>query len=186
IAFYGDQGSATLTEASPGGSGFLAEVTQAWEAAAADAAGFTRVACLRTALALGSGGGAGRVLGPVFRAGLGGRLGSGRQWMPWIHVDDLAWLYLFVCTHDSFKGPVNATAPDPVTNREFTTAVAAAVHRPAFMAVPAFALRLLPGGMEEMFLQSQRVLPAAAREAGFQWEHPDLRAAAAETLGKKH
>ncbi|MES2707592.1 MAG: TIGR01777 family oxidoreductase [Verrucomicrobiota bacterium] len=185
IAFYGDQGDTELTEASPGGEGFLAEVSKAWEAAAAEAEDLTRVVSLRIPMVLGRGGGPAVMLGRVFKLGLGGRLGSGRQWTPWIHVQDLARLFLFACENETLKGPVIATAPEPVTNREFTAAIAAAVRRPAVFPVPKFALNLLPGGIGEIFLQSQRARPAAATAAGFHWIHPDLRAAARDVFGRE-
>jgi NAD dependent epimerase/dehydratase family enzyme len=118
----------------------------------------------------------------VFKLGLGGRLGSGHQWMSWIHVQDLARLYVFACENEALHGPVNAIAPIPATNREFTAAIAQAVHRPAWFPVPAFALKLLPGGISEIFLQSQRARPSAAQAAGFTWLHPDLRATAREVF----
>ncbi len=182
MAFYGDQGDAELTESSPSGDGFLAEVSRAWEAAAAEAADFARVVSLRTPMVLGSGGGPADQLRTVFKLGLGGRLGSGKQWTPWIHVQDLARLYVFACENDSLRGPVNATAPVPVTNLEFTAVLAQAVHRPAILPVPAFALKLLPGGIGEIFLQSQRARPVAAAAAGFIWLHPDLRTVAREVF----
>lgn len=178
IAFYGDAGNAVLTESSPSGEGFLAEVSRAWEAAAAEASDFARVVSLRTPMVLGADGGPAVMLRRAFKLGLGGRLGSGKQWTSWIHVQDLARLFIFACEHDSLSGPVNATAPVPATNLEFTAAIAKAVRRPAFFPVPAFALNLLPGGISEIFLQSQRARPAAATAAGFTWLHPDLRATA--------
>lgn len=185
MAFYGDAGEAELTEASPAGEGFLAEVSRAWEDAAAEAGDFARVVSLRTPIVLDREGGAGVLLRRVFRAGLGGRLGGGGQWMPWIHAQDLARLYVFACERDELRGPVNACAPVPVTNAEFTAIAAAAAHRPAFFGVPRFVLKHLPGGMGEMVLQSQRARPAAAVAAGFAWVHPDLRSVAAEVFGSE-
>lgn len=182
IAFYGDQGDTELTEASPAGEGFLAEVSRAWEDAAAEAADFARVVSLRTPMVLGSDGGPATQLRTVFKLGLGGRLGSGKQWTSWIHVQDLARLFVFACEHESLRGPVNATAPVPVTNKEFTAAIAQAMHRPALFPVPAFALKCLPGGIGEIFLHSQRARPVAATAAGFTWLHPDLRDTAREVF----
>lgn len=186
MAYYGDAGDAELSESSPSGEGFLAEVSRAWEAAAAEAQDFARVVSLRTPMVLGSDGGPAVMLRQVFKLGLGGRLGTGKQWTSWIHVQDLARLYVFACENESLHGPVNATAPVPVTNQEFTAAIAQAVHRPAFFPVPAFALKLLPGGISEIFLQSQRAKPAAATTAGFTWLHPDLRATAREVFSAEN
>ena len=178
MSWYGDQGETVLTESSASGEGFLAEVSRAWEAAAQEAADFARVVSLRTPLVLGGDGGGGPALRRLFKLGLGGRLGSGRQWMAWIHVQDLARLCVFAAENGSLSGPVNATAPAPVTNREFTSVFAAAARRPALFPVPAFLLSRLPGGMGEIVLQSQRARPAAALAAGFTFLHPDLRSAA--------
>ncbi len=185
MAFYGDQGDAELTEDSPGGEGFLAEVSKAWEAAAAEAADITRVVNLRIPMVLGRDGGPALMLGRVFKLGLGGRLGNGKQWTPWIHLQDLARLFIFACENETLRGPVNACAPEPATNREFTAAIAAAVHRPALFPVPKFALNLLPGGIGEIFTQSQRAFPAAATAASFRWIHPELRATAEDVFGKE-
>ena len=182
MAYYGDAGDVVLTESSPSGGGFLAEVSRAWEAAAAEAADFARVVSLRTPMVLGADGGPAVMLRRVFKLGLGGRLGAGTQWTSWIHVQDLARLYVLACENESLIGPVNATAPVPSTNLEFTAAIAQAVHRPAFFPVPAFALNLLPGGISEIFLHSQRARPAAASSAGFTWLHPDLRTTAREVF----
>jgi uncharacterized protein len=184
-SYYGDAGDSELTEAAPAGSGFISEVARAWDDAAAEGAGFMRVVRLRTGMVLGRDGGAAAVLGRLFRLGLGGRLGSGRQWMPWIHVSDLARLFLFATESPALSGPVNAVAPGAVTNAVFTKAVAAAVRRPAIFPAPAFVLKRLPGGMGDVFLHSQRLVPAAAQAAGFTWLFPDLTAAAADVFGKQ-
>ena len=137
VGYYGDRGDEELTESSPPASDFLAEVCIAWEkeALAAEEAG-VRVVTARTGIVLGAGGGAlGKMLTP-FKLGAGGPLGNGRQWMPWIHVDDLARLYLHAADTDAVRGPMNAVAPNPVTNSEFTKALGRAVHRPAFMPAP--------------------------------------------------
>ena len=182
IAFYGDAGNAELTETSPSGEGFLAEVSRAWESAAAEASDFARVVSLRTPMVLGADGGPAVMLRRVFRLGLGGRLGSGKQWTSWIHVQDVARLYIFACGNEALTGPVNATVPSPATNLEFTAAIAKAVHRPAIFHVPGFLLNLLPGGISEIFLQSQRARPAAATKAGFTWLHSDLHSTAREVF----
>ena len=182
-AYYGDAGERELTESSPPGGGFISEVARAWDEAALSASGLTRVVTLRTGLVLGRDGGPAKVLGRVFRLGLGGRLGNGRQWMPWIHVTDLARLFLHAVECESLCGPVNAVAPGAVRNADFTRAIARAVHRPAFIPAPSFMLRLLPGGMSDLFLQSQRAVPAAARASGFTWLFPEITAATADAFG---
>jgi uncharacterized protein len=181
-SFYGDAGDTVLTEAAPPGAGFISEVARAWDDAAMEGADFLRVVTLRTGIVLGRDGGAVPMLRRAFRLALGGRLGSGRQWMPWIHVSDLARLFIFAVEQESLRGPVNAAAPGAVRNAEFTAAVAAAVRRPAFLPVPAFLLRRLPGGMGDLFLHSQRMEPAAAQRAGFTWLYPDLAAAARDVF----
>jgi len=175
VGFYGDRGAEELTETSSGASGFLGEVCAEWEAAArkAEALGM-RVVLLRTGIVLGKDGGAlGKML-PPFRAGVGGRIASGEQWMPWIHMDDHTRLTQFVVENAAVSGPVNACAPQPVTNAEFTRALAKVLRRPAIFPVPAFALRLLFGEMAELLVGGQRVLPKAALSAGFVFEYPEI------------
>ena len=133
-------------------------------------------------MVLGPQGGALARMLPPFRLGVGGRLGSGHQWMSWIHVDDLIALITFLMKESTVRGVFNATSPFPVTNREFTRALAEAVHRPAILPVPAFALRLIFGEMSEVLLGSQRALPDAAQRAGFIFEHPDIFAALAQLV----
>lgn len=175
IGFYGSRGDEVLTETSSPGADFLASVCAEWESAAARAAGSgVRVVSLRIGMVLGPHGGALAKMLLPFRLGLGGRLGSGRQWMSWIHVDDLVALIRFALDERSLMGPVNATAPEPVTNAEFTRELGRALGRPAVLPVPAFALRLLFGEMSEVLLSSQRVAPAAAQAAGFAFRHPRL------------
>jgi len=175
IGIYGSRGDEILTEQSPSGEGFLAEVCREWEevAAAAETLG-VRVVRLRTGMVLGRDGGAlVRMLWP-FRLGLGGRLGSGRQWMSWIHRDDLVELIRFTAEQPAVRGAVNAVAPHPVTNAEFTRQLAATLRRPAVFPVPAFALRALFGEMASILLDSQRAVPEAAQRAGYRFEHPEL------------
>lgn len=181
-AYYGDGGEAELTETAPPGSGFISEVARAWDEAALSAADLTRVVTLRTGLVLGRDGGPAAVLRRVFRLGLGGKLGNGRQWTPWIHVTDLARLYLHAIECDTLRGPVNAVAPGAVRNAGFTRAIGRAVHRPAVIPAPAFMLKLLPGGMSDLFLQSQRAVPAAAEASGFRWLFPEITAAAPDAF----
>ena len=143
-----------------------------------------RVVMLRTGMVLGPDGGAFPLLKRVFGFGLGGRLGNGRQWMPWIHVDDAARLILRAVDHDDLRGPINLTAPQAVTNAEFTATLAKALHRPAFFHAPAFSMRLLLRGMaDEMLLGSQRVSPRAATDSGYTFAHPNLQEALASLLG---
>lgn len=184
IGIYGSQGDRILGEDSPPGSGFLSDVCVVWErtAGVANALGI-RVVNLRTGVVLGNGGALARML-PAFRWGAGGRLGSGRQWMSWIHIHDWAALIEFALREKRLHGPLNATAPNPVTNAEFTRTLASILHRPAFAAVPAFALKLLFGEMAGVLLSSQRVLPKAAQAAGFQFLYPDLGPALHHLLGR--
>jgi hypothetical protein len=184
IGFYGARGEEILTEASPPGAGFLAEVCAGWEqaAAAAEALGL-RVVRLRIGMVLGPDGGALARMLPPFKLGLGGRLGDGRQWMSWIHRDDLVELIRFAVEEPVLAGAVNAVAPAPVTNAEFTRRLAAALHRPALFPVPAVALRALFGEMASVVLDSQRVAPAAAQAAGFAFRYPELGSALRHLLG---
>jgi hypothetical protein len=180
VGVYGPQGDEPVDETAPSGAGFLASVCRAWEseASAATALG-VRVVLLRLGVVLAPGGGAlGRMLIP-FRAGVGGRLGSGRQWMSWVHVDDVVGLVLAALQTEALAGPVNATAPHPVTNRDFTKALGRAVERPAFLPVPGLVLRLALGEMASMLLTGQRVLPAAATDAGYTFQFPEIDGALA-------
>jgi uncharacterized protein (TIGR01777 family) len=182
VGFYGDRGEEELTERSPPAGDFLARVCVAWEEAAVAAreAG-TRVAMARTGIVLGAGGGALEKMLLPFRLGAGGPLGSGRQWMPWIHVADLARLYVFIA-ESSLGGPVNAVAPHPVRNAEFTRALARQLHRPAFLPAPYLGLRIVFGEFAQVLFASQRVLPRAAEEAGFVFQFPELASALRDIL----
>lgn len=183
IGIYGDRGDEVLTEQSGSGIGFLAQVTEDWESAArlAEALGI-RVVLLRFGVVLGRDGGALAKMLPIFRWGLGGKLGSGRQWMSWIHVADVTALIRHALATDSLRGPINATAPNPVSNSEFTRTLAGALHRPGIFPVPAFALKLAYGQMASVILASQRVLPAAAESAGFRFRYPSLAGALADCV----
>ena len=176
IGYYGDRGDEILDETAPPGRDFLSEVCAAWEResqAAAEAG--VRVVNVRLGFVLGKDGGAlPRMLTP-FRLGLGSPLGSGRQWMSWIHVDDVVGLLLLAAQHPDLQGPLNATAPHPATNREFTKALGRAAGRPTLLpAVPAVALRLALGEFASMLLASQRVLPRRAQAASYKFAHPHL------------
>jgi hypothetical protein len=172
IGFYGDGGERELTEQTPAGTGFLAETVLAWESEAARVEG-VRTVLVRTGIVLGGGGGALRAMTPIFRAGLGGQIGHGRQWMSWIHLEDEVRLLLFAVENLDVRGPLNATAPWPARNAEFTRALATALRRPAFFRVPAFALRAL-GDFSHELLDSKRVLPAAALDQGYGFRFPEL------------
>lgn len=185
VGYYGDRGDEVLTEASAPGRGFLADLCRDWEAASMPAqdAG-ARVVRVRAGLVLSPRGGVLPVMLRPFRLGLGGRLGSGRQWMPWIALEDTVGVYLRALEDGALVGAVNAVAPEAVTNAEFTRALARAVRRPAFVAVPAFALAMLPGGMgKETLLASERVVPQALHTAGFRFESPTLETALAAIRG---
>jgi len=184
VGYYGTRGDQILTEASAAGSDFLARVVAGWEEAAqaAESLGI-RVVRLRFGVVLGHGGALAKLV-PPFRFGLGGRLGSGHQWMAWVHIEDAVNLILFALGYSAIRGAVNVTAPHPVTNQEFTDRLAAALHRPAIFPVPAFALRLALGEMSEMLLASQRVLPTVAKSAGFRFQYPELQPALGNLLSK--
>jgi uncharacterized protein (TIGR01777 family) len=180
VGFYGPHDDEELDETAANGEGFLASVCRAWEreASAAETAG-VRVVLLRLGVVLAPQGGAlGRMLIP-FRACVGGVLGSGRQWMSWVHVDDVVGLVLMALQTEELVGPVNATAPNPVTNRDFTKALGRVLERPAVLPVPGMALRLVLGEMASMLLTGQRVVPTAAAEAGYEFRHPEIAGALA-------
>jgi len=178
VGFYGDRRDEILDDRSSAGRGFFPELCEAWEAAARPAreAGI-RVVHMRFGMVVGQGGALAKML-PAFRLGLGTKLGSGKQWLSWISETDAVAAVLFALDNPVLSGSVNAVAPEPVTNAEFTRELARAVHRPAFFAAPAFALRLALGEMaDEALLASTRALPVRLLEAGLQFQHPTLRAA---------
>jgi len=175
IGYYGSRGDELLTESCVRGAGFLPEVCEEWEQAAGEARALgIRVVTPRIGVVLGNGGGALAKMLPPFRLGVGGPLAGGRQWMSWIHLEDLVRLITFALRTAKLEGAVNAVSPNPVTNADFTRVLGAALHRPAFFPVPEFALRLLYGEMASILLDSQRAVPNAARGAGFEFQHPDL------------
>lgn len=178
VGWYGNTGDRTVEEDSPAGEGFLADVCRVWEAATrpAEDAG-VRVVRLRTGLPLHRDGGMLKPQLLPFRLGVGGKLGNGRQWLPWISLRD--WLdgVTFLLGRDDLAGPVNVVGPAPVTNAEFTRELARQLHRPAVMPIPALALKVALGGFAHEALTSTRVLPGVLGRAGFTWTHPDLRGA---------
>lgn len=184
VGYYGSRGDELLDETAAPGDDFLARVCGEWEQAAGEAtAAGIRVVTPRLGIVLGAGGGAlARMLLP-FRLGLGGRLGDGRQWMPWVHLEDVAGLMLFAAEHDAVSGAVNAVSPEPVTNREFTRVLAGVLHRPAVLPAPALGLRLMLGEFADVLLGSQRVVPRAAEKAGYVFRFTDLQAALRDILG---
>jgi uncharacterized protein (TIGR01777 family) len=185
VGYYGDTGDRQVDESAPLGSGFLAQVCRDWEnaTAVAEHAG-ARVVRARTGLVISPSGGLMGRLKPLFAVGLGGRLGSGQQYMPWISLDDEVGAIRFALENDEIAGPVNLSGPDPATNAEFTRAVGEAMHRPAPFVVPSVALRLALGAelVDEMLLTGQRAVPAVLRKHGYRFQHPTLRAALTAAL----
>jgi uncharacterized protein (TIGR01777 family) len=184
VGYYGSRGDEPLFEKSAPGADFLADVVVRWEAGAheAEALGI-RTVCLRTAIVLGNGGALQQMKLP-FLFGAGGPLGSGRQFVPWIHLDDMVALYLFALDHEELRGPINAVAPDYATNARFGQSLGAALARPALLPAPAFALRAVLGEFAGSILASQLVIPAVAKDAGFRWSFPHLEPALAQIFNR--
>lgn len=181
IGFYGDRGHEALDESSPPGNGFLSEVTQVWEEEAMKASRYgVRVVLLRTGLVLGRKGGFLRLISPLFRYGLGSTLGSGTQEMSCIHLDDLVALILYCCADPLIAGPINAVMPSPLTNREFTEALATTLRRPYFLKLPAFLLRMTLGDLSHLLLDSQHVEPKKALANHFEFRYPTVSQALKE------
>jgi len=184
VGVYGDGGERVFTEAAPPATDFAARLCADWEAAARPVQGLgLRLCWLRTGLVLARDGGLLARMRLPFSLGLGARLGDGRQWMSWIHEDDWRALLLHLLADPQASGAFNLTAPQPVTNAEFTAALARALHRPAFLAAPAWALKLAAGEMAPLLLGGQRVLPAHAQARGFHFRHPELGGALQDLLG---
>lgn len=184
IGYYGASETATFTESSPPGDDFLAGVCVAWEREASRAGELgMRVAYIRTGIVLGCDGGALARLLPIFRAGLGGIIGNGRQWSSWIHIDDVVGIYLLAI--DRAEGALNATAPEPVRNVDFTWALASALHRPAFLPVPAFALHLIFGDAAGVLATGQRVLPERTLSFGYEFRYPRIGSALVSAVTSK-
>ena len=178
IGYYGDRGEETLTEDSPPGSDFLAQVCQAWESEAARAENFgIRVVRLRIGLVLGPGGGALQAMLPIFKLGLGGPLGSGRQFWSWVHRDDVAGAILFALERDDLRGPINVTAPQLVRQRDFAQILGRVLRRPAILPAPAFALKLILGEFASELLSSKKVLPQRLQQQGYQFRFAELEPA---------
>lgn len=183
VGVYGSRGEEILTETSAPGEGFLSEVCTEWEreARAAEAFG-VRVVNARIGIVLDRDGGALAKMLPIFRAGLAGKLGDGKQWMPWIHIDDVVGLLLHAAKNESISGPMNVAAPAAVSNAEFTRVLARTLGRPAFFAAPSFALRAVLGEMSSVVLGSQRVVPEVAQKSRYVFRHPELAEALASVL----
>lgn len=183
--FYGPRGEETLTEDSPPGSDFLAQVAQEWEAEALKAQELgLRVAVTRFGIVLGKEGGILGKLVPLFRSFVGGPAGDGSQWFSWIHHQDLVRAYLCLLDHPEISGPVNLTSPNPVRNRELAQALGRVLHRPSFMAAPAFMMRLVMGELAEVVLTGQKMIPRKLLDAGFTFQFPSITQALEELLGK--
>ena len=186
IGYYGDRGDEILDESSPPGSGFLADICRDWEAATRPASDHRiRVVQLRFGIVLSAHGGPLAKMLPPFRFGLGGVVGSGRQYISWIAIEDAMRVIRMALVAENLRGPANAVSPSPVTNREFTKALGHVLHRPTLFPLPAFAAKLVLGEMgKELLLASTRVSPRKLLEAGFEFRHPDLEGALRHVLGK--
>jgi uncharacterized protein len=181
IGYYGVSETATFTEADPPGNDFLADVCVEWERVAQTGKAFgMRVACVRAGLVLSDDGGALQKLLPLFKAGTGGRAGSGKQWYSWIHIDDAVGIYLLAL--DRLDGAINATAPSPVRNAQFVEILGRVLHRPAGLPAPAFAIKFALGEGATLVLDGQRVLPARAEAEGYGFRFPSLEAALTDLL----
>ena len=188
VGYYGDTNSQTVDETAPAGEGFMAQLCEDWEAATSFAAhDGTRVVLVRTGLVLAPAGGILGRIKPLFSLGLGARLGNGRQYMPWISLEDEVRALLFAISHDDVSGPVNLTGPAPVTNAEFTAALGRTVNRPTPLVAPGFALRAVFGEFaEEGLLGGQRAIPAVLERAGFHFHHNTIGEALAFATAKNH
>jgi uncharacterized protein (TIGR01777 family) len=182
--FYGPRGDEELTEDAPAGDDFLAGVVVGWEGEATRAAAELRVALTRTGVVLSPEGGALAKMLPFFRLGVGGPVAGGRQYVPWIHLDDVVGALMFCLDNAGAAGPVNLAAPNPVTNAELSRTLGRVLNRPAVLPVPAFALKLLYGEMAQIVVTGQRVVPARLNQLGYEFRHPDLEAALRDVLGR--
>jgi uncharacterized protein (TIGR01777 family) len=186
IGFYGDRGDEVLEESSPPGTGFLPETCQAWEQAAMEAMGLgIRTAVLRTGIVLSTRGGALKTMLLPFRLGVGGQVGNGKQWMSWIHIDDLVGAIRHVIDKDHVMAAVNGTAPEPATNAQFTKALGRALSRPTFLPAPTFGIKFAFGEMASILLEGQRVLPKKLLSTGYRFRFPELSSALQDVLARK-
>jgi hypothetical protein len=184
VGFYGEGGEEPLTEESPSGDDFLARLSIDWESEALRAAaGGARVALTRLGVVLGPGGGAMAQMLTAFKSFVGGPIGSGRQWFPWIHIDDLAAAVAFIIETPGLSGPINLCAPHPVRNRELARALGKALNRPAVVPTPGFMLRLALGEFAGVLLGSQRALPGKLEAHGFRFHYPDIQSAVTAVVG---
>ena len=184
VGFYGDRGEELLDESSAPRGDFLSRLCQDWEAAAQAAAGSgIRVVTVRTGVVLGRGGGALSQMTLPFKLGAGGPIGLGRQFFPWIHLDDLVSLFVTAMENDGYRGAVNGVAPEIVRNRQFAHALGTAMHRPSLLPTPRLALRAIFGEAATVLFSSQRVEPQAAKRLGFTWKFPELDAALRDVVG---
>jgi uncharacterized protein (TIGR01777 family) len=183
VGFYGDRGDEQLDETSTPGHGFMSEICREWEREAERATELgIRVVEVRTGVVLSKEGGALQKMLTPFKVGIGGPLGSGRQWFPWVHINDIVGIYYHAIVTSVLHGPVNGAAPEPVTNKEFTRELARTLHRPAFLPVPETAMRVLVGEMADVLFGSQRVLPKVALESGYRFQYPSLAEALSDLL----
>jgi hypothetical protein len=182
VGYYGARKDEVIDESAGPGSDWLAGVVARWERQAETAKIGTRTVMVRTGIMLDAGGGALEKMLPAFKAGLGGPIGSGKQYVPWIHRDDLVGIYLAAIDNLEFRGPINASAPEPVTNKAFAKALGRAINRPAVAPVPGFTIKLLYGEMSQVVLTGARVVPGRAAELGYTFQHPDLDEALRDTL----
>jgi len=187
VGFYGNRGDEELDEGSPPGTGFLPEICQAWEAEVARASELgMRAVRLRTGIVLSTKGGALAKMLLPFKLGLGGPVGSGSQWMSWIHIDDVVGGYHFALHHSDLSGAANLTAPQPVRNADFTRALGRALRRPAFLPAPGFALKLIFGEMaQDLLLDGQKVLPRRLESAGYKFQHTGIDDALADVVSSR-
>jgi hypothetical protein len=187
VGYYGNRGDEQLDENSPPRDDYLAEICTGWEREAIEAREFgMRVVPIRVGIVLGEGGGAMAKMLPPFYFGMGAPLGSGKQYMPWIHLDDLVEMMLFAASHEQVAGALNGSAPNPVTNREFTSTLGKVLGRPTFMPpVPRFVLRTMLGEFADVLLTSQRAYPAAAVAAGYRFRYPELEPALRQILKRE-
>lgn len=182
--YYGGRGEEPVTENDPPGRDWLADVCVRWERQADTAMIGTRVVKVRTGIVLDAEGGALAKMLPPFKAGLGGPIGGGKQYMPWIHLDDLVGLYIAALDAPGFAGPINGSAPEPVTNKDFSKALGQALHRPAAAPIPGFTIKLMYGEMAHIVLAGMRMVPGRAAELGYEFKHPDLDEALRDTLAE--